>query len=567
MGSVVASGPCDAAEPVLTLPRWLVRGGAAAIVLAYLVLLGAFPLSDPDETRYAEIPREMIESGDWVTPRLNYVKYFEKPPLVYWLTALNFTVFGMSDLVARWWVAFFGLAGIAVTYGLARSIYGPTTGYMAAALLAASPFYFGLSQFLTLDMPLSACIGAGLASFWWAYVRQRRRSGYVPLLYVMVGLAVLIKGPVAVVLSAATIVCYLITRNDLGALRWLWSPAGMCLFAAVVLPWFVVVSLRNPEFVHFFVVDQHFDRYLQPEEHREPLWYYVPILVGGMLPWSAFVLLAPRHAVRFVRQLVARHVAPGTLFLAVWSVVIFAFFTASGSKVGTYVLPMCSPLAILAARFFEQVLSRREDAVMRRGYVFTLVLATVTLIWGLVTPWVVDDPRLTLVASRTWICGGVLMLAATLSMIFAGRGARLAAASTLWIGVLLMQLVAVSGRAVASSYEILGEAIRVQSAPADLIVGYRRYTQGTTFYGRRRTVQVLGHGELEFGRKLGDQRAFFWSNDEELLRVWASPQRVFLIIDRRELEPLRPQLQPPPRVIAAEGRKVIVVNFAGNDAS
>ena len=151
----------------------MVWGFGVAIVLAYLCLLGGFGLAEPDEPRYAEIAREMIELRDWVTPHLNYVKYFEKPPFVYWLTAINFELFGMSEFVARLWPALFGLIGIMTAYVLGRSMYGAWTGYVAAALLAATPLYFGLSQILTLDMPLTTLMTVGLAAFWFAYSDDR----------------------------------------------------------------------------------------------------------------------------------------------------------------------------------------------------------------------------------------------------------------------------------------------------------------------------------------------------------------------------------------------------------
>ena len=188
-------------------------------------MLGAFALAEPDEARYAEIPREMIESGDWVTPHLNYVKYFEKPPLVYWLTAINFQLFGMSEFVARLWPAIFALLGIGMAYALGRSMFGPWTGYAAAALLAATPLYFGLSQIFILDMPLSGLMTVSARRL---LVRLHATPNgarpYVWLLYAATALAVLTKGPVAPLLIGAIIVSFLLLQRNLGALRWLVNP-------------------------------------------------------------------------------------------------------------------------------------------------------------------------------------------------------------------------------------------------------------------------------------------------------------------------------------------------------
>jgi 4-amino-4-deoxy-L-arabinose transferase-like glycosyltransferase len=544
------------------MSRWLVAAGIVGILVTAFAALGSHPLCEPDEARYAEIPREMLERHDWVTPHLNYVKYFEKPPLIYWLNALTFTTLGTSDLLARMWPSLFGLAGVAVAYVLGRAIYGPWVGCAAAALLAATPFHFGLSQFLTLDMPLSTSMAAGLTAFWLAYAGRQPRWAFVLTMYVMIGVAVLIKGPVAVVLSAGAICGFLVLRWDFAALTWLVTPLGIAAFLAVVAPWFVLVSRRNPEFLRFFIIDQHIGRFLWTHEHFQPLWYYVPILLVGTLPWSGFVLLAPRLTGRSLARILTRRAAPGTLFLVTWCVVIFTFFSLSRSKVGTYVLPICPPLAVLAARFFEQVLQRRDDAVLRRGYLLVLVIGGLGAIWALLTPLAVDDWRITLVASYVLPSGCVLVAAAVGALWLVSRGARLASLAVLWTGILLMQVVVINARAVSTSYSALGKAIRSAARPDDLVVGYREYTQGTTYYAARRVVLVANHGELDFGRGIGDQSAFFWDADADLLQAWASKHRLFLIIDRSALERLRSRMQPPPRQVAAEGRKLVVVNFA-----
>src|SRR5512143_3575900 len=209
MNSGLRAEPLPPTAPSsLRVPASLLCVFALAIPLAYFCTLGAFALAEPDEPRYAEIPREMIESSDWVTPRLNYVKYFEKPPLIYWLTAVNFELFGMSEFVARLWPAIFAMVGIGMTGALGRSMFGPWTGYAAAALLATTPLYFGLSQTLILDMPLTGLMTVALGAFWFAYTGDRWRAPFVWLLYAATALGVLTKGPVAPLLTGAIIVAF-----------------------------------------------------------------------------------------------------------------------------------------------------------------------------------------------------------------------------------------------------------------------------------------------------------------------------------------------------------------------
>ena len=552
------------------VPRSLVWAIGIGIVLTYLALLGTYRLAEPDEPRYAEIAREMIELRDWVTPHLNYVKYFEKPPLVYWLTAVNFAVFGSSEFIARLWPACFGLTGIAVAFLLGQSMYGLWTGYVAAALLATSPLYFGLSQVLILDMPLSGLMAIGLAAFWFAYDSRAAAAGgargrqlMILLLYVATALSVLAKGPVAAVLTGGIIVLFLLLRGDLRALRWVLWPPGLIVFAVITLPWFVLVSRRNPEFLRFFVVDQHLKRFLAPNEHQQGLWFFVPIVWGGMLPWSAFVLFAPGRMRRFVTRVLRRRVSAATLFCLTWSGVIFAFFSLSGSKLATYVVPMFCPMAIMGARWFERLLAARQHRAPVRGCVALLVAGILTVIGAAVAAAVLDQPKVGLIITRAY-AGGCLMAAmATVALIELRRRSGQGWLLVLIVGMLALQLVAITGRGVATDYRDLGLVIRTQARPQDLVVLYNHYVQGIPFYARRRAVVVGGHGELDFGSRQGDQSAFFWPKDDQLLQAWQSGRHVFLVINRLELEPLLPRLQPAPRQVAAQGKKVLIVNFAG----
>lgn len=544
----------------LSIPRWLVAAFAIAIVAAYLCLLGTFGLADPDEPRYAEIAREMIELGDWVTPHLNYVKYFEKPPLMYWLTATNFRLFGMSEFVARLWPALFGLIGIAVAYRLGRAMYGEWVGAAAAALLAATPLYFGLSQILILDMPFSALLAVGLGAFWLAYQNPTRRRGMVLALYVSVALGVLTKGPVAMVLSGGIITGFVALRREWSVLRWAVSPVGIVVFFVITLPWFVVVSQRNPEFVHFFVINQHVARFMWQKEHQQPLWFFVPIVFAGMLPWSGMILLAPRMLARFGERLLRRRVSAPSLYCTVWAGLVFAFFSLSTSKLGTYILPMFCPLAILAARFFHDVIIRRRD-ILGRACIGLLVLAIAMAVAAVITGEVVDVPEVSLIVPRMYLGAAILGLTALAGTLLIRRQRFQASFAALVLGTLAVQVVAMSARAVAPEYRELGLAIRRQARPEDLVVSYHHYVQAITFYARRRIVSVGGHGELDFGSRQGDQRAFFWDNDQMLIDAWRAPRHIFLVIKRAELDPLLPQLHPPPRQIAAESEKVLVVNF------
>jgi 4-amino-4-deoxy-L-arabinose transferase-like glycosyltransferase len=538
---------------------WLVAF-ALVIGVTYFGTIGLYAFAEPDEPRYAEIPREMIELGDWITPHLNYVKYFEKPPLVYWLTAASFSAFGIHEWTARIWPALFALVGIGMAYVLGRTMFDAWTGNAAGALLAAAPLYFGLSQIVVLDMPVSTLMTVALGCVWLAYIGTRRKL-FTVLAYAATALAVLTKGPMALLLTGAIVILFLVFQRDIGALRWLWSRLGALVFAVIALPWFLVVSVRNPEFPNFFVVEQHFDRFLRPHEHQQPLWFFLPIAVAGFLPWSAFVLLAPRALARSLRQAARLLLSPGTRYCVIWSGVVFGFFSLSGSKLGTYILPMFCPAAILLARFFRSAIDRNDTQVLVRGCIAMLVLAAAALIGAVIAPEVVEDPAVGQVVPTIFAIAAILALTAASALTAVRHRDLQAAFALLLMGVLVLQGVAFTARRAATQYRSMGTTIGRLARPQDLIVHYRQYVLGINFYARRRVVLIGGPGELTLGSRQGDQREFFWDGDQELLDAWTSPRHIFLVINRVELDALTTRLQPPPRQIAAHGKKVVVVNF------
>lgn len=322
-------------------------------ILAFWLLLAAAwlatgairPLLEPDEGRYAEIPREMWLSGDWVTPHLNGVVYFEKPPLQYWGTAVAYTLFGLHEWTARLWSLVLSLLALPLVHAVASRLHGSREAGIAAAIaLAVSPYYILAGQINTLDGAFSTLLLAAV----FALVLGQRESdaaGRRPLLlaaWAALGLAVLSKGIVAPLLAGSTLVGYsLVTRDFSPWRRMHWLP-GLAVFAVVVVPWFWLVSARNPDFLYFFFVHEHFTRFLTTVHDRvEPWWYFGPIFLVALSPW----LRAVPGAVRAGRA--TGDAATGfrpALFLGLWLAVVIVFFSLSGSKLTNYILP-CMPAA------------------------------------------------------------------------------------------------------------------------------------------------------------------------------------------------------------------------------
>ena len=225
-------------------------------------------------------------------------------------------------------------------------------------------------------------------------------------------------------------------------------------------------------------------------------------------------------------------------------------------------LPLFCPLALLAARAFHSIIVEHRIDLMRRGCVGLLVFAVAAAVGAAVAAEVLDQPEVGLIIPRVYAGTGMLAVSAGIALALVRRHERMQVSFVVLLFTMLaIQILAISARDVAVDFRSFGRTIGAQARPQDLIISYRHYVQGIPFYARRRMVMVGGRGELDFGSRQGDQREFFWDKDEQLLAAWGSGRRVFLVINRVELDPLLPRLRPAPRQIAAHDKKVVIVNF------
>ncbi len=337
----------------------------ATLYVCYFSHLGAIGFVGPDEPRYAWIARDMAETGDWVTPRLYGKPWFEKPPLYYWGAAICFKLFGVSEAAARLPSAISALLATLVLAWLAWHIYGAETARWLLLLLPTTVGMIGFSHAAATDMPFSAMLTIAMvcaavvvglvpdessqdgaqnpAPLWDA---ARRRWLALILFGFFLGLAVLAKGPAGIILCGAVLLWALFTQRWRDALRLL-HPAAIAAFCLTALPWYILCAHRNPDFFRIFIVEHNFKRYLTPEfQHIQPFWFYVPILLAGLLPWTLFLI----PVVKAARESFQDHsYSAGTIFCASWSLFPLIFFTVSKSKLPGYILPSIPPLILLCA--------------------------------------------------------------------------------------------------------------------------------------------------------------------------------------------------------------------------
>ena len=324
----------------------------ALIVIFALAWFGTLEqrrLINPDEGRYSEIPREMVASGDWLTPRLNGIKYFEKPALQYWATATAYTVFGEHHWTARLWPALTGFLGVLATAFATARLFGPQAGLIAGAVLAGSVLWNVIGHVNTLDMGVSFFLAAAVFALCLA-----QRDNATPIesrrwqdgAWVLLALAVLSKGLIGLVLPAATVVAYALWQRDWSFILRIRPFRGLLILLAITAPWFIAVSLANPEFAHFFFIHEHFERFLPKTHGRyQPPWYFIPILLAGMLPWLGGLI---QGLVAGARREPGRRFQPRR-FLFIWAVLV-----------SVERLPGCRPGAELAGE-------PRLSSGLRRG--------------------------------------------------------------------------------------------------------------------------------------------------------------------------------------------------------
>ena len=508
--------------------------------------LGSAPLANPDEGRYAEIPREMVASGDWVTPRLDGVPYFEKPPLMYWIVAACEKALGPSEWSVRLAPALFALGGILAAYGAARRIYGRDAGFWAAVVLGTSLLYLALGRMVLLDMALSVLMSATLFCFILG-VRERPGAARRMLfygLYASSALATLTKGLEGFLVTGAVMFLWLLVFNQWGRLRPLYLPSGIALFLAVAAPWHLLVASRNPGWAHFYFVYEHWERFTDKGHGRFlPFWIYVPIVVLGFFPWTGFLWSALREAL--AGGWARRAQNADAWFFATWAAFILLFFSASQSKLIPYILPLFPPLAVLTGRWLAGALGR-PDAFARmkvglRAFGFLCGLLAAALCVAVLRPGLIRDPdQAHALAPYALVIAAILVMGGVRALVprgdAGGRGAAVAMTATLafMVGVLTYAAPIIDQR----STKGLAAAAAGLARPGDRIYHYHGFFHDFTYYAGRPVGLVGYRDELELQFLDPAERKARFIDDGEFRREWAGPGRVFLAARIRDAAPL-----------------------------
>ena len=511
----------------------------------YFALLGGHPLSNPDEGRYAAIPREMIASHDYLTPRLNGVNYFEKPPLLYWAVAGCLQVFGFNEWALRIMPALSGLAGVLLTYAAARRWQGRAGGLASALVLGTSLLYFALSRLLILDMAVSMLMCATLFCFILG-VREApgaRRRWLFYGLDASAALATITKGLIGFLVTGAVMFLWLLIFNQWKRLRPLHLPSGIALFLAIAAPWHIVVAQRNETWAQFYFVHEHWERFTTTTHGRyEPWWYFIPIVLLGLFPWMGFLPAALREAL--AGGWAKRKENADAWFLVVWVGFVFLFFSKSQSKLIPYILPVFPPLAVLIGGWWAR---RWADGAAPRlragltGFAGASGLLAVGLLVAVLKPGLIREP-----GQAEWLrpyafgMAAVLLVGAVVTWGWARRGgvrvalgALVATALGLYVGVMLA-----APHIQKPGTKELAALVVQKIKPGDTIYHYAEFFHDFTFYAQRTVGTVAFQGELELAIDPAARASGRFIDGPEFRRQWTQSGRIFVVARTKDLREL-----------------------------
>ena len=513
-----------------------------------------------DEGRYAEIAREMLVTGDWVTPRYNGYKYFEKPPLQIWATATAFNIFGVGDWQARLWTALTGFLTIVFIGFTGARIYCARAGWLAAVALASSPMWVIGGHINSLDMGLSAFLVAALCSLLLAQTSSNKTysRNWMWACWAFMALATLSKGIIGIAIPGMVFAVYSITAWNWKIWKRLHIISGSILFLAITAPWFVLIAQRNPEFLEFFFIHEHLQRFTQTAHSRTgPIYFFLPLLLLGFLPWIAQV---PGAIAQTWRER-NREFSSGWL-LTCWFVVILGFFSISQSKLPGYIIPLFPALALIVGSQLDRNLGSSNSLSLpwqlQTGF-FVILGGIGFFFLGEVSKQSRPDEIESYAQYTYWIIAALIaLISCSLLALMQSKRNGLSSITSFAGGLFLCALIAGTG------HETLGRAVSgidlVKQVKADIpqktnFYSVRILDHTVPFYLGRTMTMVEFPDELEFGVK---QEPELWLPTlDAFIERWKEDQTAYALMVPEQYVALQ-KLNVPMQEVGRDSRRVIV---------
>lgn len=528
---------------------WQKESTSLAVLIAVCLILFFFRLGeralwDIDEGMHAATSKDMVLSGDWLTPQYNGEKFYDKPPLHNWLVAISFLFFGFTEFAARLPAALLGLGCVMATYVMGRNISRPLAAFLSAVVLATSAEYMILSRVVVHDISLAFFITLALVLFYSGYRQERHRRLLFLLGYAAMGFAVLAKGPVGVLLPAMVIGLFLILKKQLRFLKEMQLGWGILILLAVASPWYIIISLKDPDYFKYFFITQNLGSFLSGEaRHPEPIYYYIPVLMGGLFPWSIFLPLALYRVLRERRAALD----DGMLFALIWLGVVFIFFSVASSKLGTYILPLFPAASLLIGALWSNLIygsTNDHFSGIFYSYLPLVIILPLALIYFLLFPPVALKTESGLDLERIYYLAAWIVFCGFLSMgLIIRRNYRAFIASTagMVITVFIFTIIfLVPSIEPFRSGKVLARKIDSILEPNENLVFYLKGRDTFLFYTNRMIVVL--------------------KNPQQLMDFMTTDKQVYCIFKRDDWEDVG-MLHHAMHIVAEDGNKLIASNI------
>lgn len=523
-----------------------------AAFASLFLYLGTLGLTEPSEGRYAEVGRSMAFSGDWVTPRLNGIKHFEKPPFAYWMVGIGVRLFGDNEFGVRCLAALFGVGTVLLTWRIGRRLWDSHTGVLAGAILLVMPLYVGVARSITTDVFLSFWSTLAAWCFVEWYADPARPARWRWGIFVALGFGMLTKGPATLVGGFLPAVLFLAWRREWGTLRALKPLRGLLVSSLFALPWLVLLDRETPGVALWMLLRRSVQSVVSSEEfHGEPIWYFFPVVLVGCIPVTPVLA---EYLRRWVKGSAARPGVDGwsAQFLTFWWLTVFTIFSISASKLLTYILPICMPMALIGARtWMAQVRECAEGPLpkaMRIGLwcqlAFYAIGAVAVVVLITLDPVPGYRPNLDVVKNFCAARDPGIVLAAylalgvpTLAWLLLRRRHRafLVAMVVFLLGTQVLALrVWQSLESEVNTLAPMGRQLRAELRPGDVVVSYLGYPRGLSFYlGRPVPTIDYEKRNVLFVREEAATREINRFGRDELLKHLGQPYRYFMVMKWR----------------------------------
>jgi 4-amino-4-deoxy-L-arabinose transferase-like glycosyltransferase len=539
-------------------------------LLIFLPTLGKLPLIR-SEAMYAQIPLEMLQSGDWVTPRLNGARYFDKPPLLYWINLAAFKLGGTSGDMARLATFIIGLGEVAATLALGTLLFSRLTGWLAAVILLSAIGFFALHLQILADNLITLTLSWSLVFLWlW---RRQPRTWYAVGFYLCVSLGLLSKGLIGLFFPLAIGGLFATLTRDARFWRFFFSPVALLSLAAVALPWFWLMELNNPGFLHFQVINEQVSRFFGerfPVDMKSlslgAFWLFILV---WLMPWTPF-LPAAISAIRPKRWLQPTPEEAAGVLVLLWAGAVLFFFSLSSSRIEYYSLPALPALALIIGRRLELYLAQPQSrAIQFSLWLYTLLILGLLSLLPILERVCVDNRReftgmFEQLQPLVYQAAPILaVLSAALALACWRRRPRLSLGCLFGIALTLLYFTFQSLWLLSPhlSDAWAGRYVLEHAQPQDIVVMGNieefEYGMSLRYYAQRRVLMVQRDGLPDFGFPLPAQENFF-VKPQTLQELWQSSQRVLVLVDECAPEDYLPEGV----TLQAQGGKRLIANKA-----